>query len=240
MMRFEPILAAAMYIEEFHPDCQGAILAGSAVRGEATPTSDLDIVVFDETAGASYRESLIYKEWPIEVFVHNLASYQSFFESDCSRARPSLPMMVSEGMVIKDLGVLATIKAEADLLLAAGPEKWTQATTGNKRYFITDALEDFIGSDSKAELLFIAGHLAELLAEFVLRTNRQWIGQSKWIHRSLRNFDAGFAENFVEAFERFYEKGEKEPVIRLVEEVLQPFGGRLFEGYTAGKKKERI
>lgn len=240
MMRFEPILAAAMYIEEFHPQCQGAILAGSAVRSEATSTSDLDIVVFDETAGSSYRESLIYKDWPIEVFVHNLASYQSFFESDCSRARPSLPMMVSEGMVIKDLGVLATIKAEADLLLAAGPEKWNLATLGTKRYFITDALDDFIGSESNPELLFIAGHLAELLAEFVLRTNRQWVGQSKWIHRSLRNFDAGIAESFAEAFKQFHQTGEKEPVIRLVDEILQPFGGRLFEGYSAGKKKERI
>lgn len=239
-MRVEPILAAAMFIEEHHPHCQGAILAGSAVRGEATETSDLDIVVFDDAIRTSYRESLLFKGWPIEVFVHSLSSYQSFFESDCSRARPSLPAMVSEGMVIKDLGVLASIKAEADLLLAAGPQRWTEDIIRTKRYFLTDVLDDFTGSESVPELMFITGHLAERLAEFVLRTNRQWMGESKWVFRSLRIYDAGFAAEFAETFERFYQEREKEPVIRLVERVLEPFGGRLFEGYSAGKKKERV
>lgn len=239
-MRIEPIVAAAMYIDKFHPDCEAAVLAGSVVRGEATATSDLDIVVFDEGVHASYRESILFQDWPIEVFVHNLSSYQPFFESDCARARPSLPAMVSEGMVLKDLGVLVGIKAEADLLLAAGPKKWTPDEIGAKRYFITDALDDFTGSESKAELLFIAGHLAELLAEFVLRTNRQWTGQSKWVYRSLQKFDPGFAEALSEAFGHFYRTGDKDPVIRLAEEALSPFGGKLFDGFSAGKRKERI
>lgn len=237
-MRIEAFLAATMYIEEHHPHCQGAILAGSAVRGEATATSDLDIVVFDDTLKTSYRESLLFKGWPLEVFVHSLSSYQAFFESDCSRARPSLPTMVSEGMVIKDLGVLASIKAEADLLLAAGPQKWNDDTFLMKRYFLTDVLDDFIGSESKAELLFITSHLAESLAEFHLRANRQWVGESKWVYRSLRNFDAEFAAEFAATFERFYQEGHKEPVIALADRVMAPLGGRLFAGFTVGKKKE--
>lgn len=239
-MRIEAFLAATKYIEEHHPHCQGAILAGSAIRGEATATSDLDIVIFDDAVKASYRESLLYKGWPVEVFVHSLSTYQSFFESDCARARPSLPTMVSEGMVIKDLGVLASIKAEADLLLAAGPQKWTDDNILMKRYFLTDVLDDFIGSESKAELMFITGHLAESLAEFQLRANRQWVGESKWVYRSLRNFDEEFAVEFAETFERFYQDWQKEPVIQFVDQILAPFGGRLFDGFSIGKKKERI
>ncbi|HER2162506.1 TPA: nucleotidyltransferase domain-containing protein [Streptococcus pyogenes] len=57
------------------PNCQGALLAGSVVRGEATETSDLDIVVFDKNLSSPYRESLIAFSWAIEVFVNNLTSY---------------------------------------------------------------------------------------------------------------------------------------------------------------------
>ena len=58
--------AAELYIEQFYPNCQGAILAGSVIRGEATATSDLDIVIFDKTLKSSYRESIIKYDWPIE------------------------------------------------------------------------------------------------------------------------------------------------------------------------------
>ncbi|WP_263597219.1 nucleotidyltransferase domain-containing protein [Metabacillus idriensis] len=48
-MRLEPFEAAKKIIEKRFPKCQAAVLSGSVVRGEATPASDLDIVIFDET-----------------------------------------------------------------------------------------------------------------------------------------------------------------------------------------------
>ncbi|RDW17068.1 nucleotidyltransferase domain-containing protein [Oceanobacillus chungangensis] len=104
--RLEPVKAARKFIENYFPYCDGALLAGSIVRGEATETSDLDIVIFDKTYRSSYRESVIEYDWPIEVFAHNLNSYQDYFESDYKRARPSLPRMVTEGIILKDNGVL--------------------------------------------------------------------------------------------------------------------------------------
>ncbi|WP_099355096.1 nucleotidyltransferase domain-containing protein [Fredinandcohnia onubensis] len=228
--------AAHKFINKHFPNCQGALLAGSVVRGEATETSDLDIVIFDKNLSSSFRESLIDNGWAIEVFVHSLTSYQHFFEMDYIRARPSMPRMVSEGIVIKDAGIMDSIKKEANDLLNKGPEEWSEETINTKRYFITDALDDFIGCSDRAEELFIANTLAELISEFVLRTNRQWIGASKWVIRSLRNYDSEFATHFVEAFDMFYKDGQKNQVIELVDTVLQPFGGRLFDGFTFGKK----
>ena len=40
-----------------------------------------------------------------------------------------------------------------------------------KRYMITDALDDLIGSTNRAEELFIANTFADAIHEFVLRTN---------------------------------------------------------------------
>lgn len=72
--KLKPIEAAERFIKKRFPYCQGAVLAGSVVRGEETATSDLDIVVFEKNLTSSYRESLIEFGWPIEIFVHNLTS----------------------------------------------------------------------------------------------------------------------------------------------------------------------
>ncbi|QOR64716.1 nucleotidyltransferase domain-containing protein [Cytobacillus suaedae] len=231
-----PIEAAEMFVNMFYPDCNGALLAGSVVRGEATETSDLDIIVFDSQIDSSYRESTIKFGWPIELFVHNLNSYKSFFKSDCERARPSLPRMVSEGIVLKDNGIISSIKIEASELLENGPEEWSSDTIRIKRYFITDTLDDFIVSKKRSEEIFIAGTLADIVSEFVLRTNKKWIGTSKWIVRSLKEHDKEFANRFVQAFDSYYKTGEKHKVIQIVDSVLEPHGGRLFEGFSLGKK----
>jgi hypothetical protein len=192
-------------------------------------------VIFDSNLQSAYRESLIEYGWNIEVFVHNLTSFKEFFKSDCERARPSLPKMVSEGIVLKDSGIMEAIKQEAKDLLAKGPAEWSAETIRIKRYFITDALDDFIGCSMRGEEIFIANTLAELVSEFVMRTNRQWIGTSKWVIRSLRNYDEKFADQFVNAFDIFYKTGHKEKIILMVDEILQPFGGRLFQGFSLGK-----
>ncbi|ASN06960.1 nucleotidyltransferase domain-containing protein [Virgibacillus necropolis] len=233
--RLLPVEAAEQFVDRFFPKSLGAVLGGSVVRGEETSTSDLDIVVIDNTIKYAYRESLIEFGWPIEVFVHTMTSYKKFFEIDYKRARPSLQRMISEGVILKDTGVIELIKKEANEILDKGPEKWTEEIIRQKRYFITDALDDFIGSTNRSEQIFIVNYLAEAVHEFTLRTNGHWIGSSKWIVRALRQYDENVAEEFVEAFDAFYKNNEKEKIIKLVHTTLKPFGGRLFEGFSMGK-----
>ncbi len=233
--RREPLKAAAEVVNIHFPDCDAALLAGSVVRGEATETSDLDIVIFDHSIPSSYRQSHIEFGWPIEVFVHNLTSYEQFFKSDYERARPSMQRMISEGIILKGDHTIEPIKKEARRILDDGPEEWTEETIRLKRYFITDILEDFVGCSNRAEEIFIANTLAELVSEFVLRTNRKWIGSAKWIVRALNQYDEAFTIRLIEAFDAFYKKGDKKHVIQLVDDVLKPFGGRLFEGFSLGR-----
>ncbi|MGM9988143.1 MAG: nucleotidyltransferase domain-containing protein [Bacillaceae bacterium] len=234
--KLDPVEAAHQFIDKYFPNCQGALLAGSVVRGEATKTSDLDIVIFNKNLHFSYRESLMAFGWPIEIFVHNLSSYKQYFKSDYERAKPAMQRMVVEGIVIKDDGVIESIKKEAKAMLDKGPAQWSNEMINTKRYFITDALDDFIGCSNRGEELFIANTLAELISEFILRTNKQWIGTSKWVVRALRNYDEVVATQFVTAFDRYYTSRDKELVIQFVDYVLQPFGGRLFDGFSLGKR----
>ncbi|WP_108671353.1 nucleotidyltransferase domain-containing protein [Peribacillus acanthi] len=233
--RPDPIEAAFGFIDKHFPTCQGAILAGSVVRGQATETSDLDIVIFDESLSSSYRVSLIECGWNIELFAHNLSSYRSFFEKDCNEARPCMPRMVSEGKILKDTGVLSEIRKEANDLLDQGPKEWSRETIDMKRYFITDALDDLIGCQIRSEGIFIANKLGELVSEFILRSNRKWIGSSKWVVRSLVHHDKKLANEFVEAFDTFYKTNEIDQIVSFTDKVLEPFGGRLFEGFSLGE-----
>ena len=71
--------------------------------------------------------------------------------------------------------IVKRLKREANDLLNKGPEKWTEETMKQKRYFITDTLDDFIGAAKREEELFIANLLADLVHEYVLRVNGQWL-----------------------------------------------------------------
>ena len=64
-IRLQPIKAAHQFVNKHFPDCQGALLAGSVIRGQATATSDLDIVIFDTTISSPYRESLTDFGWAV-------------------------------------------------------------------------------------------------------------------------------------------------------------------------------
>lgn len=229
------IEAANLMIDKHFPRCNAAILSGSVIRGEETQTSDLDIIIFDFELSQSYRESFCFAGWPVEAFLHNDTSYRHFFDQDATSGTPTMQRMISEGNVIRNHPLLASIQTEAQNQLEQGPDLWSDEVIRLKRYFLTDAIEDLIGSEKRGEDLFIAAALAERVHEFYLRTNGQWIGKSKWIVRALKSYDEHFADRFVSAFDEFYIEGEKQRVIAIADEVLQPFGGRLFNGFSMGK-----
>ncbi|MCW9132220.1 nucleotidyltransferase domain-containing protein [Bacillus paramycoides] len=232
----KPIEAAQSIITSQFPNCDVALLGGSVARGEATKTSDLDVVIFDQNLSSCYRESFYSNGWPVEVFVHNFETYKTFFKSDCERGRPSLPQLVSEAFVLKGKEkIVAELKRGANDLLNKGPEKWTEETMKQKRYFITDALDDFIGATKREEELFIANLLADLVHEYVLRVNGQWLGSSKWFIRVLKRYDEVYAEKFVAVFDHFYKTGDKKELIAFIEKTLEEYGGRMFEGFSIGK-----
>lgn len=115
--------------------------------------------------------------------------------------------------------------------------RWKSITTGG---CWRDELElwtrTLIGSKDAAESLFIAGKLAIVLHEFVLCTNRRWIGDGKWVMRALKNYDEAFAAQFAGVFDHFYKTGDKQGIIHLAGAILEPHGGRLFAGFSVGKR----
>ncbi len=69
-------------VKEKYPNCHGALMAGSIVRGEGTATSDIDLIIYDKSIFSAYRTSFYYRDVPIEVFVHNENSFDYYFNQD--------------------------------------------------------------------------------------------------------------------------------------------------------------
>jgi hypothetical protein len=209
--------------------------AGSIVRGEGTPFSDLDLVVVYPRLDSAYRESLRFEGLPVEAFVHDSGTLAYFFtELDRASGVPSLAQMVSEGVEIPQASETSRdLKEFAASIIAAGPPALDAPTERRMRYAVSDLIEDLRAPRSRNELIAAGARLYEELADYHLRRQRLWSAKGKSIPRVLRSVDPDVAEKYAESFDSLFARGDAAPVIRLAEELLGLAGGLLFEGYRA-------
>ena len=73
----KPIEAAQNIIISQFPNCDVATRRKRCTR-RSDKTSDLDIVIIDQSLTSCYRESFYSNGWPVEVFVHNFGTYKTF------------------------------------------------------------------------------------------------------------------------------------------------------------------
>jgi hypothetical protein len=72
------------------PDALGGLVAGSAARGEDTPSSDLDLIVLLPGRPAPMRSTEHVQGRLVEFFVHTEDSFVSFIDRERRRFRTSL------------------------------------------------------------------------------------------------------------------------------------------------------
>lgn len=214
-----------------YPAAKFAFLAGSIIRGEGTPFSDLDIVVIFENLPCAYRESFYFENFPVETFVHTPETLNYFFDLDTRDNVPALAVMVSEGIVVPmETDLSQKLKKSANEILAKPPQI-TKAEIDTFRYQLTDLLDDIRQPRSKETLIGAVTGLYPILAEFYLRTNGHWSAKRKAIPKYLSLANPEFCERFCDGFEEIFTAGKSGKIIKLTEEVLEPHGGLFFEGF---------
>jgi len=231
--------AAYAFVSKRFPECLVAFLVGSAARQQETASSDLDIVVFiDEHA--AYNESLKDFGWPIELFVRDINFYRDYLQDGVGQRIPFMAFMCSKGVIIKDEdGRAEQIQNEAKKVLLQVPSPLSENEIKEWRYKITGLLDDFIGSNDYGESLFIVNRLTVLCSNILLLYHGHWVGEVRWLLRSLRKADANSAEQLIKALEVFYQTGMRDDLISFVTRVLALIGGRYFEGHRVEIIKQR-
>lgn len=235
--RVSPEEAARGVWRERYAGARVMFVGGSVMRGEATAASDLDVVVVYERLPNAYREAFVHAGWPVEAFVHDGETLARFFEKDRERGVPALMNMVSEGLEVPGPSWFSgALKRRAAEVVEAGPPAWDERELTLRRFRLTDWVDDLRFPRSHEELYATGAALYQDAADFYFRTRGLWSAHSKTIPRRLRATDAEFAEKFLSAFDSLFTEKRNGPAIALVEEMLEPFGGFLFDGFRQEAK----
>lgn len=225
-------------LQEKYSGAEFAFLAGSFIRDEATRFSDLDIVVIFRDLPNAFRESFYFQNFPIETFVHDAETLNYFFEEDAKSGIPSLPQMVSEGIVVpKKTDLSEELKKLAEEILQ-NPLKFSAEKLNQLRYQITGLIDDLREPRSKEELIGTATELYNVLADFYFRANGFWSAQNKSVPRVLQKTNPELKNEFCKSFEELFATEKTEKVIKLTEKILEPHGGFLFDGLKLDAPKD--
>ncbi|RYL95062.1 nucleotidyltransferase domain-containing protein [Sporolactobacillus sp. THM7-4] len=222
--------AACQCLERYYPDCAAAFLGGSSAGGKITENSDLDLLIIDKKI-SSYRRCIFAFDWDIELFVFDRESLSFFFEVSRREAVPTIPRLCAEGRILKNDGTAEELQQLAREYLAAGPYELAESVKDNLRFTITDLLNDLDSSIAEEEKIFVAEKLFDLICEYVLKANGRWLGHGKWLYRTLHDFEPSFCTQLTETFRLFVLTGNSKPFSQLIDQQLDPYGGRLFTGY---------
>jgi hypothetical protein len=235
----DPVSVATRVLEERFPECRSAFLSNGVLTSRRTPTSDLDIVVVLDGPPAPYRETIRAHGWLVEIFVHSRASLLYFYDFDARSGTSTLAQMCADGYVLRSVSDEAReIQVEARQVIDAGPPALSDEEREQRRYRLTDLLDDLSGASEFIEIVFIASHLVHEAGDLALRSERRWTGAGKWLARHLDAAPQGFANRLAEALKVLLVTNDKQPMIEVVRAILDQAGGPIAEGFTAHKPVE--
>ena len=227
-----PLDTARRLREQRYPWSNVLLLAGSVIRGEGTPKSDLDCYVLFDRVDDAYRESFTFEGWPVEAFIHDEETAEWFIRKDRESGHAPTISMIREGVEVPAPTDLSRrVKAKADAAFAQGPEPASDKDRLAWRYAFTTFLEDIQHPRGPDDRRIMGGLLYARLAEVALRLANRWGGTDRQALRRLREMDAALADRYTAAFNRLFDDDAVDGVTAVVEEILKPYGGLLFDGY---------
>ncbi|WP_420035099.1 nucleotidyltransferase domain-containing protein [Streptomyces sp. cg28] len=229
------IAQAHRLLAELHPDALGAVLGGSAARGRARATSDLDLAILVPDTETTRRELVRHEGRPAELFLHTLADIPDVLRRDRALRRGTMVFVYGQGLPLLDpYGHVARVRDMARELLAAGPPELTPAEWERSRYVATCYLDDLVDTapTERYEQLATADFLLREASGLLTAHLGAWTGIGRWLPRRLLAADPRLGEALLHGHRTVAERGDPAPLAAAVAEVLELVGGPLREGYV--------
>jgi hypothetical protein len=172
----------------------GLIAAGSILRGQGGPASDIDLYVLHH---APFRQRLQrrYAGVPFELFINPPQQVHRYFEEEHAAARPVTAHILATGFVMLDRDpVVQTLRTEAAAWLARRPQLGEDALLW-RRYLIVDALDnagDVLASDPACAST-ILHDVVKHLVEYTFLANHRFLPRQKATIAALDDLDPSAA-----------------------------------------------
>jgi len=174
---------------------RGIVIAGSIVRGEAGPTSDLDIVVVHAEPWR-VRDQKRFAGVPAELFVNPPERIRGYFSSEHAAGRPCTAHMLATGSVLAGAEpIVGELVAEAREWLAK-PFELSAAELTRRRYGVVDLLDDARDAmpvDRASGQLLLASAVEQTIA-YAFAARGRFQPRRKTLARSLAALDPIAAE----------------------------------------------
>lgn len=244
---------AHAFVRDAFPQAEAAFLGGSTASGEATPSSDLDVLVVlpERWSPAAFVETTRTDGQLVEAFVYGPASLRVWLDKGRAERRPVLDHLIADGMPLTDNALTRELAARSREALAAGPAPADPEELRRRAYTVSAALDDLddladrvpdspgpatsardpeLQTIQDAETAVLSWTLWRETAELALLTDGRWLGSGKWLLRELQRH--GDHDGLV----AWAGAGRPDPgtLVALARRVLESAGGYLQEGYLRG------
>jgi hypothetical protein len=213
------------------PDALGGLVAGSAARGDDTPSSDLDLIVLLPGRPAPMRSTERVQGQLVEFFVHTEDSFVSFIDRERQLRRSPLLHMCAHGLIISDRDQrLARLQDFARDRWSAGPAPLTDDELDDRRYRLTALLDDLADETNPVDRAALAAGVFTDTADLALVSRGRWSGTGRWLTRRLRETDAELSDNLAAGL-RAAVHGDATILLSCGRAELDRLGGPLDRGY---------
>ena len=191
--------AVAFILERFDP--LGIIAAGSILRGQPGPSSDLDLYVIH---GADQRQRL--QQWfngvPAEIFVNPPAMMERYFEDERKAGRPLTAHMLATGFVVLDRDpVIARLRQRAQDLIDLPPDPSPERLSF-MRYMLACQFEDALDIADTAPVgaSMILGLAAHGMLQYRFWQANRYLPRDKDLLDALSDLDPHLAQLALDFF----------------------------------------
>ena len=190
---YDVALAQAVdFILDRYDDVLGIIASGTIITGNPGPNSDLDIVVIVRRHERQ-RLQRFFNGVPAELFVNPPHVFAGYFEVESQRGRPSMPHMLTTGLVIlANDPVVEQLRQEAKTVLDNGPTASEYDLT-YRRYGAATWYEDARDVDDPATVTLILNRAVYEMLHYAFLKARRWIPRDKDLLDALADLDTDLA-----------------------------------------------
>lgn len=222
---------ARSFVQSRFPRARAAFLGGSAASGDATATSDLDILVVlpDEHDDVSFIETSRYDGQLVEAFVYGADKLQWWLEKGRGDFRPVLDRLIGSGIPLIPGEVADALVTASREVLDSGPAP-TAREIDQRRYGLSALLDDLNDAKDVAERVVVTATMWRESAELAVLADRRWIGTGKWLIRELR---AGGDPFGLVAFAAG-SSCDADALAEISRNLIDSLGGYLQEGFVRG------
>ena len=230
-------------VQQHYPAAMGVMLTGSALDQDLGPHSDIDLLIFYAHGERLTRSIFKVEDRVVECLTFSLQEIEGQLEQERRQGKSALIGMLARAQVLKE-----TPQKHLEKVQQKAQSQWQQkapalsATALDfKRHKLSKLVYDLRDEQDPTAAFTLVAELLPMLTQLVLRPAGHLAGESlKWDMRALQQHMPEQHQALSTALQQLYSQQNTAPLLQTIDQLLEPVGGLLMEGYRFGLHPEQF